>query len=101
MRANFVRRTTTVYFTVQGQIEMVADITEAVVTDMITVAILKAQAHVLRVAMNSKYSKRAHNYLQTPRPKAPAMAMAAVIITLRTMPYTNLDFLSSFIMLGN
>ena len=36
-----------------------------------------------------------------PRPKAPAMAVATVMITLRTMPHTDFDFLSSLMMIGN
>ena len=33
--------------------------------------------------------------------KAPAMAVATVMITLRTMPHTDFDFLSSLMMIGN
>ena len=36
-----------------------------------------------------------------PRPKAPAMAVATVMITLRTMPHTDFDFLSSLMMIDN
>lgn len=51
--------------------------------------------------MNNEQGNRAHGYLQAPRPKAPAMAVATVMITLRTMPHTDFDFLSSLMMIGN
>ena len=96
MRTYFFQRAAAVYFAVAGQIEMIADVTEAA-------AILKAQGHALRRgwAMNNEQGNRTHGYLQAPRPKAPAMAVATVMITLRTMPHTDFDFLSSLMMIGN
>lgn len=103
MRTYLFRRTTAVYLTVARQVEMIADVTEAAVPDVVTAAILKAQAHALRRgrAMDDEKSNRAHGYLQAPRPKAPAMAVATVMITLRTMPHTDFDFRSSLIMIRN
>ena len=48
--------------------------------------------------MNNEQGNRTHGYLQAPRPKAPAMAVATVMIT---MPHTDFDFLSSLMMIGN
>lgn len=92
----FLQRTTAVNLAVAGQVEVVADVAEAAVPDVVTAAVLKAQAHALRRgrAMYNKQGNRAHDYLQAPRPKAPAMAVATVMITLRTIPHT--DFLDSF-----
>ena len=69
---------------------------EATVPDVVTAAVLKAQVHALRRgrAMDNKQGNRAHGYLQEPKPKAPAMAVATVMITLRIIPHT--DFLDSF-----
>ena len=66
---------------------MVADVTEAAVANVIAAAIFKAQVHALRRgrAMNNEQGNRAHSYLQAPNPKAPAMAVATVMITLRTI----------------
>lgn len=100
MRAYLFRWTAAVDLTVASQVEMVADVAEAAVTDVITATILKAQAHALRRgrAMNNDEGNRAHGYLQAPNPKAPARAVARVMITLRTMPHTDFDFFSSFMM---
>ena len=51
--------------------------------------------------MNNEQGNRAHGYLQEPRPKAPAKAVATVMITLSTMPHTDFDFLSSLMMIDN
>ena len=48
MRTYFFQRATAVYFAVAGQIEMIADVTEAAVVDVVAAAILKAQGHALR-----------------------------------------------------
>lgn len=98
MRPDFLRRTTPVNLTVAGHIEMITDVTETAVPNVVAAAILKAQAHALRRgrAMNNEQRNRAHSYLQEPNPKAPAIAVATVMITLRTMPHTDFDFLSSF-----
>lgn len=103
MRTDFFQRTTAVYFAVARQIEMVAYVAEATVADVVAAAILKAQRHALRRgrAMNNEQGNRAHGYLQEPRPKAPAKAVATVMITLSTMPHTDFDFLSSLMMIGN
>lgn len=103
MRTYFFQRAAAVYFAVAGQIEMIADVTEAAVVDVVAAAILKAHGHALRRgrAMNNEQGNRTHGYLQAPRPKAPAMAVATVMITLRTMPHTDFDFLSSLMMIGN
>ena len=102
MRTDFFRRTATVNFTITSHVEVVADVAEAAVTDVVPAAIFKAQAHALRRgrAVNNEQCNRAHGYLQAPNPKAPAMAVATVMITLRTMPHTDFDFFSSFMMIG-
>lgn len=48
MRTYFFQRAAAVYFAVAGQIEMIADVAEATVTDVVAAAILKAQGHALR-----------------------------------------------------
>ena len=48
MRTYFFQRAAAVYFAVAGQIEMIADVTEAAVVDVVAAAILKAQGHALR-----------------------------------------------------
>ena len=48
MRTCFFQRAAAVYFAVAGQIEMIADVAEATVTDVVAAAILKAQGHALR-----------------------------------------------------
>lgn len=48
MRTCFFQRAAAVYFAVAGQIEMIADVAEATVTDVVAAAILKAQDHALR-----------------------------------------------------
>lgn len=103
MRTYFFQRAAAVYFAVAGQIEMIADVTEAAVVDVVAAAILKAQGHALRRgrAMNNEQGNRTHGYLQAPRPKAPAMAVATVMITLRTMPHTDFDFLSLLMIISN
>ena len=103
MCTDFFQRTTAVYFAVARQIEMVAYVAEATVADVVAAAILKAQRHALRRgrAMNNEQGNRAHGYLQEPRPKAPAKAVATVMITLSTMPHTDFDFLSSLMMIDN
>lgn len=101
MRTDFFRWTPSMDFTVTGQVEVVADIIETTVANVIAAAILKTQAHALRRgrAMNNEQGNGVHGYLQAPKPKAPAMAVATVMITLRTMPHTDFDFLSSFMMI--
>ena len=75
---------------------MVTDVTETAVPDVVTAAVFKAQAHALGRgrAMNDKQRNYAHGYLQALKPKAPAKAVATVMITLRTMPHTGFDFFS-------
>lgn len=82
----------------RGLRRMVADVAEATVADVFATTILKAQAHALRRgrAMNNEEGNRTHGYLQAPKPKAPTMAVATVMITLRTIPHTDFDFFSSF-----
>ena len=99
MRTYFFQRAAAVYFAVAGQIEMIADVTEAAVVDVVAAAILKAQGHALW--RDNEQGNRTHGYLQAPRPKAPAMAVATVMITLRTMPHTDFDFLSSLMVIDN
>ena len=98
VRPDLFRRTSPVHLTVAGQVKVVTDVTEAAVPDVVTAAVLKAQAHALRRgrAMDNKQGNRAHGYLQAPNPRAPAIAVATVIITLRTIPHTDFfDFFSS------
>ena len=103
MRTDFFRGTATMNLSVAGYVEMVADVAEATVADVFATTILKAQAHALRRgrAMNNEEGNRTHGYLQAPKPKAPTMAVATVMITLRTMPHTFFDFFSSFIMIDD
>ena len=103
MRTGFFQRAASVNLAVARQIEMIADVAETAVEDVVAAAILKAQGHALRRgrAMNIDLGYRSHGFLQAPRPKAPAKAVATVMITLRTMPHTDLDFLSSLMMIGN
>ena len=102
MRSDFLRWTTTVNLTVTRHIEMITDVTETAVAHVVAAAILKAQVHALGRgrAMNNEQCNRAHTYLQEPNPKAPAIAVATVMITLRTMPHTDFDLLSSFMAVG-
>ena len=98
MRPDFFRWTAAVDFTVTSHVEMVTDVAESAVADVVAAAILKAQAHALRRgrAMDNEQGDRSHTYRQAPNPKAPAIAVATVMITLRTMPHTDCDFFSSF-----
>ena len=103
MRTGFFQRAASVNLAVARQIEMIADVAETTVEDVVAAAILKAQGHALRRgrAMNNEQGNRTHGYLQAPRPKAPAKAVATVMITLRTMPHTDFDFVSSLRTIGN
>ena len=103
MRTDFLRWTATMDLPVAGYVEMVANVAEATVADVFATTILKAQAHALRRgrAMNNEEGNRTHGYLQAPKPKAPTMAVATVMITLRTMPHTFFDFFSSFIIIDD
>ena len=96
MRTDFFRWSSPVDFTVTGQVKVVTDVTETAVPDVVTAAVFKAQAHALGRgrAMNDKQRNYAHGYLQALKPKAPAKAVATVMITLRTMPHTGFDFFS-------
>lgn len=51
MRTYFFQRAAAVYFAVAGQIEMIADVTEAAVVDVVAAAILKAQGGRVIVRM--------------------------------------------------
>ena len=98
MCTDFLQRATAVNLAVTGDVEMIPDILEPTVTDVVSPAIFKAQAHALRRgrAMNNEEGNRTHGYLQALKPKAPTMAVATVMITLRTIPHTDFDFFSSF-----
>ena len=103
MCSNAFVRSSTVNLTVARHVEVIADVVEATVVDVILPTLVKTQAHALRRgrAMNNEQGNRAHGYLQEPRPKAPAKAVATVMITLSTMPHTDFDFLSSLMMIDN
>ena len=96
MRTDFFRGSSPVDFTVTSQVKVVTDVTETAVPDVVTAAVFKAQAHALGRgrAMNDKQRNDAHGYWQALKPKAPAKAVATVMITLRTMPHTGFDFFS-------
>lgn len=96
VRACFFQRTAAVNHAVARHVEVVADVAEAAVEDVVKAAGLKAQRHALRRggAMDDEQGNRAHGHLQELRPKAPARAVATVMMTLRTMPHA--DFVFSF-----
>ena len=48
MRTYLFQRTALVDFSIPGDVEMIADVTEAAVVDVVAAAILKAQGHALR-----------------------------------------------------
>lgn len=98
MRSDAFIRSSAVNFTVTCHVEVITDVVKSTVSDVIPPAVVKAQAHALRRgrAMDNEQGDRSHTYRQAPNPKAPAIAVATVMITLRTMPHTDFDFFSSF-----
>lgn len=74
------------YFAVAGDIEMVADVREAAVADVVRAAGFEIQAPPLGGggAVDDDEGDGSHGvYMQAFRPKAPAMALATVMITFR------------------
>ena len=86
MGANLMDRTTNVYFTVTGDIEMISYVREAPVADVVPAAGLKIQPPPLRGggAVDNNQGNGSHDHqIQAFRPSAPATAVATVIITFR------------------
>ena len=65
MCTDFLQRATAVNLAVTGDVEMIPDILEPAVTDVVSPAIFKAQAHALRRgrAMNNKQCNGTHTLL--------------------------------------